>query len=74
MCNDTVGGLWDGVSDACMENGIVAWNPPWDVNGWEVSEGFWNKWGWTLKGCGDMLESSNRWRVRRGEEPLVVEL
>jgi Domain of unknown function (DUF3425) len=75
LCNDTVGGLWDGFPDSeCMERGVIAWSPPWDVSGWEISEGFWLKWGWALRGCGEVLEATNRWRMLRGEDALVVEV
>jgi hypothetical protein len=75
LCDDTCGGLWDGFPDSeCQLRGIVAWSTPWHVSGWEISEGFFRKWGWVLKGCGDVLEATNRWRALRGEDPLVVEL
>lgn len=52
--------------------GLVVWTDPWRPEGWEVTEGFVKKWGFLLKGCCEMLESTNRWRAVRGEEPLVV--
>ncbi|RFU26827.1 hypothetical protein B7463_g9509, partial [Scytalidium lignicola] len=73
MCIDIVGGLWDGFSD-CDRRGLVVWNTPWDVGGWEISEGFYKKWGWMLKGCNEILEATNRWRALRDEDPLVVEI
>ncbi|KAI1457680.1 hypothetical protein F4805DRAFT_427826 [Annulohypoxylon moriforme] len=54
--------------------GILAWDTPWDTNGWELTEGFISKWPFLVKGCWGMLESTNRWRAMRDEEPLVVEL
>ncbi|CZR67244.1 uncharacterized protein PAC_17143 [Phialocephala subalpina] len=50
--------------------GFVVWGEPWDVNSWEVTPGFLNKWGWTLEGCEELIHSSNRWRAKRDEEPL----
>lgn len=73
MCVDIVGGLWEGFSDN-DRRGLIAWSDPWDVNGWEVSEGFWGKWGWLLKGCNEVMEATNRWRALRGDEPLIIEL
>ena len=71
---DVVGGLFEGFPASEVEQrGLIAWSPPWHVSGWELSEGFWRKWGWSLKGCGDALEATNRWREKRGEEPLVFE-
>ncbi|KAI4862900.1 hypothetical protein F4820DRAFT_428940 [Hypoxylon rubiginosum] len=55
-------------------NGIVAWDEPWRPEGWELTEGLIRKWPFLVKGCWKMLESTNRWRAIRGEEPLVVEL
>ncbi|OQV09920.1 hypothetical protein CLAIMM_13993 [Cladophialophora immunda] len=62
------------VADAVFAGGIV-WSPPWDVSGWELSEGFWRKWGWMMEGCaGEILEATNRWRRRRGEEELQIQI
>jgi len=55
-------------------HGVVIWSPPWHVSGWEVSEGFWLKWGWSLTGCREILEATNLRRKERGEEPLVFEV
>jgi hypothetical protein len=51
--------------------GVIAWSPPWDVSELEVSEGLWRKWGWSFKGCTDVLEATNRWRKEIGEKSLV---
>ncbi|OAP55753.1 hypothetical protein AYL99_09905 [Fonsecaea erecta] len=60
------------VAGAVFVGGIV-WSPPWDISGWELSEGFWRKWGWMMKGCaGEVLEATNRWRRQRGEEELQL--
>lgn len=72
MCNDIVGGLWDGFND-CESRGLVAWNNPWEISGWEVSEGFFKKWGWLLKGCREAIEATNHWRSIRGDDLLVIE-
>ncbi|KAF8860431.1 hypothetical protein BDZ45DRAFT_800797 [Acephala macrosclerotiorum] len=74
LCCDMAGGLWEGFPDGdanCTEKGIVAWNTPWDVGGWEISRGFWRKWGrLILRGCGDVLQATNGWRRQRGEKEL----
>ncbi|KAI1103764.1 hypothetical protein F4804DRAFT_309146 [Jackrogersella minutella] len=54
--------------------GMLAWDEPWRADGWEFTEGFIRKWPFLIKGCWKMLESTNRWRALRDEEPLVVEL
>jgi hypothetical protein len=74
---DCIGGLFEGFPDDEIERrGIVAWSPPWDLEGWEMSEGFVRKWGWLFvgkEGIGRELEATNRWRLQRGEEPLRSE-
>ncbi|KAI1272244.1 hypothetical protein F5Y07DRAFT_380599 [Xylaria sp. FL0933] len=71
---DCVGGLYEGFPDDEVEKrGIIAWSPPWDVTGWEMSEGFLRKWGWLFGAFPEALEATNRWRAQRGEEPLVYE-
>jgi hypothetical protein len=68
-----IGGLWEGNAD-CDTKGWIIWNDPWDVSGWEVTEGFTKKWGYLLRGCFDIIEATNRWRAVRGEGDLIVEV
>ncbi|KAN0091920.1 protein of unknown function (DUF3425) domain containing protein [Hyaloscypha variabilis] len=69
---DCIGGLYEGFpDDELKRRGIIAWSPPWDITGWEMTEGFLRKWGWLVKGLPGMLEATNRWRMERGEEPFV---
>ncbi|KAL5345163.1 hypothetical protein ACLOAV_010119 [Pseudogymnoascus australis] len=69
---DCIGGLYEGFPDDEIERrGIIAWSPPWDISGWEMSEGFLRKWGWLFKGLPGPLVATNRWRMQRGEDPLV---
>ncbi|WYZ36515.1 hypothetical protein EsH8_II_000021 [Colletotrichum jinshuiense] len=43
---DCIGGLYEGFpDDEIKRRGIIAWSPPWDIVGWEISEGFLEKWG-----------------------------
>ncbi|CAG9953007.1 unnamed protein product [Clonostachys rosea f. rosea IK726] len=56
------------------ELGILVWSDPWRMEGYEVTPAFFKKWKFLFKGCQHIVESTNRWRERRGEEPLVVEL
>ncbi|ETS74843.1 hypothetical protein PFICI_13327 [Pestalotiopsis fici W106-1] len=71
---DSVGGLFDGFPDDDVERrGIIAWSPPWDMSGWEVSEGALRKWRWLFDGLPGALEATNRWRKERREEPFVYE-
>ncbi|KAH8810669.1 hypothetical protein F5884DRAFT_670350 [Xylogone sp. PMI_703] len=52
------------------EGGLVLWGEPWDPASWEASEDFIHRWGWILKGCEDLMRSTNYWRRKRGESPL----
>jgi hypothetical protein len=71
---DCIGGLYEGFPDDEVERrGIIAWSPPWHISGWEMSEGFLRKWGWLFQGVPGMLEATNRWRMERGEDPLVYD-
>lgn len=71
LWSDTVGGLFEGFPDLRVEEkGVVLWETPWHTRGWELSEGFVRKWGWALQGCEDLLEATNFWRLKRGEDAL----
>ena len=72
LCCDMLGGLYEGFNDV-ERRGMIAWNDPWCPDGWEVTEGFARKWGYLLKGCSQLILSTNRWRAQRGEEPLIFE-
>jgi len=50
--------------------GLIVWGEPHDMRSWEVTPGFLAKWPWAVEGCNDLIESSNRWRLMRGEEPI----
>lgn len=73
LCEDFLGGYSEGKSEV-QSRGMVLWGEPWSADGWEISEGFVRKWGFLMKGCEDLLRSTNRWRAARGEKRLVVEV
>ncbi|CAD6445934.1 e53fe445-2a3b-439e-ab96-2687b9f0a5ed-CDS [Sclerotinia trifoliorum] len=50
---------------------LITWGDPWRVESWEVTPGFIRKWGWSLEGCDDLIQSSNRWRALRNERPIT---
>lgn len=50
--------------------GLIIWGEPWDPTGWEITPHFLSRWAWTLKGCEELMISTNYWRERRGERPL----
>ncbi|PYI02323.1 hypothetical protein BO78DRAFT_432955 [Aspergillus sclerotiicarbonarius CBS 121057] len=67
LCHDLMG-FWD---PRRTDATLLVWGIPWDPLSWEVTEAFARKWGWTLKGCPEILKSTNYWRARRGEKPLI---
>jgi hypothetical protein len=70
LCNDLV----DFYEVPHEKTGLIVWRDPWDPSGWEVSETFVRKWSWVLRGCRELLWSTNYWRGRRGEDVLVWEV
>lgn len=73
LCSDLCGGLYDGFDDVELK-GVLVWSDPWRAESWELTEGFAKKWKPLLRGCGKFMESTNRWRARRGEDRLVFEI
>ncbi|GAM40307.1 hypothetical protein TCE0_038f12562 [Talaromyces pinophilus] len=75
LCDDILGTMYDEeVSRHDERDGMIVWGEPWDVYSWELMEGFVKKWACMLVGCDELIDSTNRWRVKRGEEPLVVDV
>jgi hypothetical protein len=64
--------LLDGDDDeiTTARKGLILWGEPHNPGSWEATPGFLRKWGWTAEGCEELIESSNRWRNIRGEEPI----
>ncbi|KAL7932131.1 hypothetical protein V8C35DRAFT_308563 [Trichoderma chlorosporum] len=50
--------------------GLILWGEPFHKDSWEMTPGFMKKWSWAVDGCGELIESTNRWRTARGETPL----
>jgi Domain of unknown function (DUF3425) len=69
LCGDLVGLFSAGTG----QTGMIVWGDPWDIAGWEVTDGFLKTWGWTIKRCHEIFESTNWWRARRGERPLCFD-
>jgi hypothetical protein len=55
-----------------QRNGLIVWGEPWDTESWEATPNFLLKWSWLLKNCDDLIASSNSWRAKRYEKPLVL--
>lgn len=73
LCLDMVGdGQYVGLEDMDSQqtNGLIVWGEPWDPHGWEVTECFAHKWPFLIQGAVSVQESTNRWRLQRGETPL----
>lgn len=66
LCSDLMA-FWDTRNAHAM---MLVWGFPWQPENWEITEDFARKWGWLLRGCPEILVSSNRWRERRGERRL----
>ncbi|KAH8668001.1 hypothetical protein BGZ60DRAFT_41550 [Tricladium varicosporioides] len=66
LCGDLVGFF----SSSTGRTGMVIWGEPWDIAGWEVTEDFLKHWGWAIRGCQSIIQSTNYWRAKRGEKPL----
>ncbi|PVH72918.1 hypothetical protein DL98DRAFT_538810 [Cadophora sp. DSE1049] len=52
--------------------GLIIWGEPCIKQSWEATPGFIAKWTWALEGVDELIESSNRWRKLRGEDPIRV--
>ena len=66
LCTDLIGYS----SGSYGKTGMIIWGEPWDPNSWEVTESFVRYWGWTIRGCEELLRATNHWREKRGERPL----
>ncbi|CAH0040518.1 unnamed protein product [Clonostachys solani] len=53
--------------------GLIVWGDPWNPWNWEVTEAFTRNWGWLLKGCSEVIHSSNHWRLSRGDVALTFD-
>ncbi|RAL13246.1 DUF3425 domain-containing protein [Aspergillus homomorphus CBS 101889] len=67
LCLDIMG-FWDTPTETYS---LFVWGEPSDPGSWEVSEDFLRKWPWVVRGCAELLESTNRWRAKRGERMLL---
>ncbi|CRL18395.1 Protein of unknown function DUF3425 [Penicillium camemberti] len=68
LCHDLCGYRHSGTG----QTGMVVWKDPWDPAGWEVTETFLKTWGWAVQGSWDVFQSTNYWRMKRGEKPLFL--
>lgn len=45
---------------------IVVWAELCDPQGWEIPKSFLQEWDSTIRGCPELLQSSNYWRAKCG--------
>jgi hypothetical protein len=50
--------------------GLILWGEPYQRDSWEMTPAFLHNWSWVVEGCGELIESTNKWRTTRGERPL----
>jgi hypothetical protein len=67
LCGDLIGLF----SESKGRSGMIIWKDPWDTDGWEITDDFLKNWGWTIEGCWELFDSTNRWRAHRAERPLL---
>ncbi|KAJ5661446.1 uncharacterized protein N7477_009062 [Penicillium maclennaniae] len=65
LCHDIMG-FWN--SPEAGDAGLLVWGEPWDVKNWELTEAFLKKWQWVVRGCPELMNSTNAWRTKRGEK------
>ena len=68
LCFDLLGIECAGPND---KPALLVWTQAWDPRGWEVSEAFLRKWGMLVESSPEILVSTNYWRMRRGQIPLL---
>ncbi|KAF4998189.1 hypothetical protein FDECE_11866 [Fusarium decemcellulare] len=69
LCEDLLGVVCTSQRDEAF---LIVWGDPTDLYSWEVSVGFLKKWGFLLRGCPELIDSTNRWRLKRGEAKLNI--
>ncbi|KAL4789010.1 hypothetical protein BDV19DRAFT_383450 [Aspergillus venezuelensis] len=55
-----------------MRDNLIKASEHWDdeelcLDSWEATEAFLKKWPWVVRGCPELMYSTNAWRARRGE-------
>ena len=68
LCVDIMG-FWDSAPNSANCS-LLVWGEPTDPESWEVTEEFLRKWPWVVRGCPEVLQSTNYWRRQRGETML----
>ncbi|RAO73683.1 uncharacterized protein BHQ10_009695 [Talaromyces amestolkiae] len=66
LCRDLMA-FWDTHNTGAT---LLVWGQPWNPKNWEATEGFVKKWHWLMARSPELLESTNFWRVKRGDRVL----
>lgn len=53
---------------------MIVWGQASDDGVWEVNAAYLRKWGFLVKDCPGIIASTNSWRAKRGEGPLIFEI
>ncbi len=56
--------------DRSEKPSLIVWGESSDPRGWEATLLFFEKYGWLVWACPEIIESTNFWRRKRGEETL----
>ena len=72
LCMNVMGAMYGNSGNNGEFEGVMVRGEPWSVTGWEMTEGFVRKWGFLMEECPELVEATNRWRLGRGERPLIV--
>ena len=57
-------------TDAIQNAHLMIWGNSWEIDGWEFSSEFLERWASILVDCPQVLRATNRWRGLRGSPPL----
>lgn len=66
LCIDIMG-FWDPPVESYS---LLVWGNPANPANWEVTEAFLRKWPWVIRGCPELIQSTNHWRRKRGERVI----
>lgn len=72
FCLDMMGSMFGTANNNNAACGLLVWGDSWEIESWEMTKGFVAKWGWLAHGCEELFRATNRWRLERGDEELVV--
>lgn len=61
-------------NDISTRPALIVWGEAFNWSSWEVNDAFLRKWGYLLRGCPQIIASTNYWRTTRGEKPVTYRL